>query len=161
MSWFHGKISREEAERLLVPREDGLFLVRESNNFPGDYTLCVSFEGDVQYYRVEIVGGKMTIDNIDFFDDLESLIDHYERDADGLCTQLRKSIPRVDNLTAFRQAGLIIDSHDITIGEAIGKGEFGDVLLATMKDGRKVAVKTKKDPARAAHEFLTEASVMK
>ena len=34
-------MKREEAEELLQPRTTGLFLVRESNNFPGDYTLCV------------------------------------------------------------------------------------------------------------------------
>ncbi|KAK7069378.1 hypothetical protein SK128_023051, partial [Halocaridina rubra] len=44
MAWFHGKISREEAESLLTPHEDGLFLVRESTNFPGDYTLCVCYQ---------------------------------------------------------------------------------------------------------------------
>lgn len=47
-SWFHGKITRDEAENLLSPFEDGLFLVRESTNFPGDYTLCVCFEGKVR-----------------------------------------------------------------------------------------------------------------
>ena len=41
MAWFHGKISRELAEQLLTPREAGLYLIRESTNFPGDYTLCV------------------------------------------------------------------------------------------------------------------------
>lgn len=41
MPWFHGKITRELAEQLLQPRTDGLFLIRESTNFPGDYTLCV------------------------------------------------------------------------------------------------------------------------
>ena len=47
--WFHGKISRDEAERLLRPSDstDGLFLVRESTNFPGDYTLCVCFQSKV------------------------------------------------------------------------------------------------------------------
>ena len=39
--WFHGKMSRDEAEKKLDISKDGLFLVRESNNFPGDYTLCV------------------------------------------------------------------------------------------------------------------------
>ena len=42
-SWFHGKITREEAEKLLHPPSDGVFLVRESTNYPGDYTLCVAY----------------------------------------------------------------------------------------------------------------------
>ena len=40
-SWFHGKIDREDAEALLHPKQNGLYLVRESTNFPGDYGLCV------------------------------------------------------------------------------------------------------------------------
>ena len=41
--WFHGNISREEAERLLRKdgRKNGTYLVRESQNYKGDYTLCV------------------------------------------------------------------------------------------------------------------------
>ena len=42
-SWFHGKMTREEAEKKLDVTKDGHFLVRESNNFPGDYTLCVRY----------------------------------------------------------------------------------------------------------------------
>ena len=44
MPWFHGKISRELAESLLSPRVSGLYLIRESTNFPGDYTLCVVYD---------------------------------------------------------------------------------------------------------------------
>ena len=47
--WFHGKISRQEAEALLQPREDGLFLVRESSNYPGDYTLCMCYCAKVEH----------------------------------------------------------------------------------------------------------------
>ena len=39
--WFHGDISRENAEKLLRPFRNGNFLVRESQNYKGDYTLCV------------------------------------------------------------------------------------------------------------------------
>jgi len=62
MPWFHGKIDRDLAESLLMPREDGLYLVRESTNFPGDYTLCVAYQADVDHYRIQGVRGKITID---------------------------------------------------------------------------------------------------
>ena len=39
--WFHGNIGREDAEKLLNPLKNGLFLVRESRAYKGDYTLCV------------------------------------------------------------------------------------------------------------------------
>ena len=41
LRWFYGKISRDKAEQLLTPRQEGLFLVRQSTNYPDDYTLCV------------------------------------------------------------------------------------------------------------------------
>nr|XP_023019986.1 tyrosine-protein kinase CSK-like [Leptinotarsa decemlineata] len=86
--WFHGKISRDEAENLLRPRSDGLFLIRESTNFPGDYTLCVCFQSKVEHYRIKSNKDRLTIDDEEFFDNLEELIEHYKNDADGLCTKL-------------------------------------------------------------------------
>jgi c-src tyrosine kinase len=72
--WFHGSITRDEAEYLLQPREDGLFLVRESTNFPGDYTLCVCFQGKVEHYRVKYLDKKLTIDDEEYFDNLGQLV---------------------------------------------------------------------------------------
>lgn len=72
--WFHGSITRDEAETLLQPREDGLFLVRESTNFPGDYTLCVCFQGKVEHYRVKYLDNKLTIDDEEYFENLGQLV---------------------------------------------------------------------------------------
>ena len=110
--WFHGKISRDDAENLLHPRavsplvpvrligltdeppagfsiplnsyfssflipvpQDGLFLVRESTNFPGDYTLCVCYNGKVEHYRIIYKDNKLTIDEEEFFDNLSQLVE--------------------------------------------------------------------------------------
>ena len=75
MSWFFGKITREEAEALLMPREDGLFLVRESTNFPGDFALCVCFNGRVEHYRVIYKDSQLTIDEEEYFDTLSKLVE--------------------------------------------------------------------------------------
>ncbi|KAG9436921.1 Tyrosine-protein kinase CSK [Apis mellifera carnica] len=165
MPWFHGKISRETAERLLRPREDGLFLVRESTNFPGDYTLCVCYQGRVQHYRVKYKNNQLTIDDEEFFENLALLVEHYEQDADGLCTQLTKSLPKEGkqdfcvDLKAFVKAGWVIQTHELELRECIGKGEFGDVLLGVYR-GERVAVKMLKDNSEAAQRFLAEASLM-
>ncbi|XP_063990705.1 tyrosine-protein kinase CSK-like [Diachasmimorpha longicaudata] len=165
MPWFHGKISRETAERLLRPREDGLFLVRESTNFPGDYTLCVCFQGRVQHYRVKYKNNQLTIDDEVFFENLALLVEHYEQDADGLCTQLTKSLPKQGKQDfcvdpkAFIEAGWVIQTHELELRECIGKGEFGDVLLGVYR-GERVAVKMLKDNSEAAQRFLAEASLM-
>nr|XP_037289181.1 LOW QUALITY PROTEIN: tyrosine-protein kinase CSK-like [Rhipicephalus microplus] len=162
MPWFHGKISRERAEMLLQPREDGLFLVRESTNYPGDYTLCVCFRSKVEHYRVIYRMGKLTIDEEEYFKVLPQLIEHYEQDADGLCTRLSRSVPKqggelaIDH-RAFEMAGWAIKKQDLQVIENIGKGEFGDVLLATYK-GQKVAVKKIKESGK--NMLIAEASLM-
>jgi len=167
MPWFHGKISREVAEKILQPRDDGLFLVRESTNFPGDYTLCVCFEERVEHYRIIFKDNKITIDEEEYFENLTKLVEHYKADADGLCTNLGSHLPReggqgaysVDK-TAFEQAGWTIKREDITLQEKIGKGEFGDVRLGHY-NGQKVAVKELiKDTSIATQKFLAEARVM-
>ncbi|KAJ9584755.1 hypothetical protein L9F63_020905 [Diploptera punctata] len=151
MPWFHGKISRDQAEQLLSPKEDGLFLVRESTNFPGDYTLCVCYQGKVEHYRVKYKDNQLTIDDEEFFENLSQLVEHYEQDADGLCTQLTKSLPKKGKQDFCK--------NELELRESIGKGEFGDVMLGILR-GDKVAVKMLKDSSEAAQKFLTEASLM-
>lgn len=75
MPWFHGMISRDTAEQLLQPRLDGLFLVRESTNFPGDYTLCVCWQKKVEHYRVKYHDRQLTIDDEEFFENLNQLVE--------------------------------------------------------------------------------------
>ncbi|CAO1419928.1 unnamed protein product [Diamesa tonsa] len=165
MPWFHGSISRDEAEHLLQPRDEGLFLVRESTNFPGDYTLCVCFQGKVEHYRVKYLDNKLTIDDEEYFENLGQLVAHYELDADGLCTQLIKSLPKKGrqeyciNSKDFIDKGWVIPEEDLQLKESIGKGEFGEVMLGYLK-GVRVAVKMLKDSTAAAQKFLQEASVM-
>lgn len=82
-SWFHGKITREQAERLLCPPETGLFLVRESTNYPGDYTLCVSCDGKVEHYRIMYHASKLSIDEEVYFENLMQLVEVSGRRRSG------------------------------------------------------------------------------
>lgn len=69
-------MKREEAEEILQPRTPGLFLVRESNNFPGDYTLCVvSGERIVEHYHILYESNKLTLDNEAYFENLIPLVE--------------------------------------------------------------------------------------
>lgn len=73
--WYHGKIERKMAEDLLHPREDGLFLIRESVNYPGDYTLSVCYQRKVEHYRIIYHKNQMTIDEETYFDNLNQLVE--------------------------------------------------------------------------------------
>ncbi|XP_034443468.1 tyrosine-protein kinase CSK-like isoform X1 [Hippoglossus hippoglossus] len=161
MPWFHGKITRNQAEELLVPPETGLYLVRESTNFPGDYTLCVSCDGKVEHYRIIYHNGKLSIDEEEYFENLMQLVEHYTKDADGLCTKLIK--PKVEEGTVaaqdeFSRGGWSMNRNELQLQQVIGKGEFGDVMVGDYR-GAKVAVKCIKNDA-TAQAFIAEASVM-
>uniref|UniRef100_A0A8C1AF56 Tyrosine-protein kinase n=1 Tax=Cyprinus carpio carpio TaxID=630221 RepID=A0A8C1AF56_CYPCA len=161
MPWFHGKITREQAERLLYPPETGLFLVRESTNYPGDYTLCVSCDSKVEHYRIIYHSGKLSIDEEEYFDNLMQLVEHYTKDADGLCTRLIKPKLMEGTVAAqdeFSRSGWAMNRKDLKLIQTIGKGEFGDVMVGDYR-GTKVAVKCIKHDA-TAQAFLAEASVM-
>lgn len=164
MPWLYGKISREQAEILLQPRQDGLYLVRESTSFPGDYTLCVCYKGQVEHYRVICKDDRLTIDNEEFFSDLSQLIKHYEKYVDGLCTRLWRPLVKrwsrdiTMDQCAFMDLGWHIKTSDLKLGEQIGRGEFSEVCKGDYL-GARVAVKILRDRS-AARQFLTEASVM-
>lgn len=49
--------------------------MRESTNYPGDYTLCVCFRGKVEHYRVIYRENKLTIDEEEYFEGLPQLIE--------------------------------------------------------------------------------------
>ena len=59
----------------MYPPETGLFLVRESTNYPGDYTLCVSCDSKVEHYRIIYHKGKLSIDEEEFFGNLMQLVE--------------------------------------------------------------------------------------
>lgn len=50
--------------------------MRESNNFPGDYTLCVvSDELRVEHYHILYKMNKLTLDDETFFENLIPLVE--------------------------------------------------------------------------------------
>ncbi|XP_057693667.1 tyrosine-protein kinase CSK-like isoform X2 [Corythoichthys intestinalis] len=144
MPWFHGKITRLQAESLLSPPEDGLFLVRESTNYPGDYTLCLCTDGMVEHYHIRYRNGK-----------------HYKTNGDGLCTGLVK--PKLEQKTVavqdeFLSGGWVKNRGDLQLQRTIGQGKFGEVMLAYYQ-GNEVAVKSFKH-CTTAQAFIAEGSVM-
>ncbi len=40
-SWYYGRITRADAEKLLLNKHEGAFLIRVSESSPGDFSLSV------------------------------------------------------------------------------------------------------------------------
>uniref|UniRef100_H2QXF8 Tyrosine-protein kinase n=2 Tax=Pan TaxID=9596 RepID=H2QXF8_PANTR len=72
MPWFHGKISREESEQIVLigSKTNGKFLIRARDN-NGSYALCLLHEGKVLHYRIDKdKTGKLSIPEGKKFDTL-------------------------------------------------------------------------------------------
>ncbi|KAG7176676.1 Ras GTPase-activating protein 1-like [Homarus americanus] len=57
-SWFHPDITKSDAIDLLIKAGQGSFLVRPSDNSPGDYTLFFLTNNIIQRFRIEKRGVK-------------------------------------------------------------------------------------------------------
>jgi len=98
------------------------------------------------------------------------VVQHYELDADGLCHKLIRPVTAVksvvkadlqldEKVTQMKAAGMTIRREELTLGDAIGKGEFADVFIGRY-NGQKVAVKVLKNSGKVAESILSEASMM-
>ncbi|KAM4049622.1 tyrosine-protein kinase SYK isoform 2-T2 [Anomaloglossus baeobatrachus] len=96
MPWFHGSISREESEQLLLTgiKNNGTFLIRERDN-NGSYALCLIHDRKVSHYRIDRdKTGKLSIPEGKKFDTLWQLVEHYSYKPDGLLRVLTNPCPR-------------------------------------------------------------------
>ncbi|KAK2709712.1 ras GTPase-activating protein 1-like isoform X2 [Artemia franciscana] len=78
-NWFHPSLSKSEAVELLVKAGPGSFLVRPSDNSPGDYSLFFHINNQIQRFRVEkrgvryFMGGRT-------FECLDAVIARYKNE---------------------------------------------------------------------------------
>ncbi|EGD76845.1 TK protein kinase [Salpingoeca rosetta] len=166
MPWFHGKISRDRANQMLLKAKapDGVFLIRESTNYPGDYTLCVRSGVDqVDHYHIKSINGRITVDEESTFRSLDDLIQHYYKEADGLAHKLVTPLVREDGKELIDKKAFEayeINPRELYKGKLLGSGQFGEVYEGTFR-GVKVAIKTLKNINEdGLREFLAEANVM-
>ncbi|RWS09086.1 tyrosine-protein kinase Abl-like protein [Dinothrombium tinctorium] len=164
-SWYHGQISRSDAEYLLSSGINGSFLVRESESSPGQRSISLRFDGRVYHYRInEDSEGKVYVTSECRFNTLAELVHHHSMQADGLITMLLYPAPKCNKPTLFALSPepdeWEIDRTDIIMRHKLGGGQYGDVYEALWKRyNLKVAVKTLKEDTMALKDFLEEARV--
>lgn len=116
--WFHGLITRVEAEDFLVPCDSGTFLFRVSERYHG-YALSVKIGDRIKHYKVSVEGvrssKRLVLDGID--GDFESLVEIATRYA-------TEPLPTLDGTTALlinayqdvlHDLGLPIDRQDAVL----------------------------------------------
>ena len=103
--WYFGKIKRIEAEKkLLLPQnEHGAYLIRDSESRRNDFSLSVRDGDTVKHYRIrQLDEGGFFIARRTTFRTLQELVEHYSRDADGLCVNLRNPCIQVNDQLFMR-----------------------------------------------------------
>ncbi|KFW74251.1 Tyrosine-protein kinase ZAP-70, partial [Manacus vitellinus] len=95
MAWYHGSITRDEAERRLYSgaQPDGKFLLRERKE-NGTYALSLVYGKTVYHYRVDQdKSGKYSIPEGTKFDTLWQLVEYLKLKPDGLIFYLKETCP--------------------------------------------------------------------
>ncbi|XP_074641064.1 tyrosine-protein kinase Src42A-like [Tubulanus polymorphus] len=167
--WYFGKIKRIEAEKkLLLPEnEHGAFLIRDSESRRNDFSLSVRDGDTVKHYRIrQLDEGGFFIARRVTFRTLSELTEHYSRDADGLCVNLRKPCTQIEKP---QTVGLSYNTKDqweipkasLKLMRKIGHGQFGEVYEGLWNNTTPVAIKTLKPGTMDPTDFLAEAQIMK
>ncbi|KAF7661744.1 hypothetical protein LDENG_00255160 [Lucifuga dentata] len=90
MSWYHGKISRQEGERQLYSgvQPDGKFLVRDREE-SGSFALSMMYGKTVYHYQIlQDKSGKYSMPEGTKFDTIWQLVEYLKMKPDGLVTVL-------------------------------------------------------------------------
>ncbi|KAJ0065484.1 hypothetical protein NL108_012438, partial [Boleophthalmus pectinirostris] len=182
MSWYHGKISRQEGERRLYSgaQPDGKFLIRDRET-AGTFALSMMYGKTVYHYQIlEDKSGKYSMPEGTKFDTIWQLVEYLKMKPDGLVTSLgeacsngksdekRDLLPMDDNtyhnpheLKKFniKRSKLVLDEVEL------GSGNFGCVkkgVLKTDKGQIDVAIKVLKsdNDKLVKDEMMREAEIM-
>ncbi|XP_036134738.1 tyrosine-protein kinase Fer isoform X2 [Molossus molossus] len=154
--WYHGAIPRIEAQDLL--KQQGDFLVRESHGKPGEYVLSVYSDGQRRHFIIQYTDNVYRFEGTGF-SNIPQLIDHHYTTKQVITKKsgvvLLNPIPK--------DKKWVLNHEDVTLGELLGKGNFGEVYKGILKDKTAVAVKTCKEdlPQELKIKFLQEAKILK
>uniref|UniRef100_A0A7E5A1Q2 Tyrosine-protein kinase n=1 Tax=Panagrellus redivivus TaxID=6233 RepID=A0A7E5A1Q2_PANRE len=165
--WYFGKLRRVDAEKqlLMATAAHGAFLVRDSESRHNEFSLSVRDASTVKHYRIrQLDSGGYYIARRRPFSTLQELIEHYSKDADGLCVQLGKPAARLETpqTTTFTYDDQWeIDRRTLRLLRQIGSGQFGEVWEARWNNTTAVAVKKLKPGTADVADFLAEAQIMK
>ncbi|GCB63070.1 hypothetical protein scyTo_0007329 [Scyliorhinus torazame] len=79
--WFHGKISKQDAYNLLmtVGQICG-FLVRPSDNTPGDYSLYFRTNENIQRFKISPTSNNQFMMGGRYYNSMEEIIEHYRKE---------------------------------------------------------------------------------
>ncbi|XP_065197110.1 SH3 and PX domain-containing protein 2B-like [Sycon ciliatum] len=78
-AWFHGKISRKDAEEVMTrDGNNGDYIIRESTNRVGDFALTVVYNCRVRHFPIEVTMDAKVLIGKHRFESMNKIIQHYK-----------------------------------------------------------------------------------
>jgi len=155
--WFHGVLPREEVVRLL--QDDGDFLVRETTRNDEKQIVLSVMWGSPKHFIVQLSAeGQFRFEG-PAFNTIQELILHQFQS--GASVTSRSGAVLRNPVTREKWE---LNNDDVELVEKIGRGNFGDVYKARLKQNNlSVAVKTCKVtlPDEQKKKFLQEGRILK
>uniref|UniRef100_A0A8C3ANK0 RAS p21 protein activator 1 n=1 Tax=Cyclopterus lumpus TaxID=8103 RepID=A0A8C3ANK0_CYCLU len=79
--WYHGKITKQEAYNLLMTvGQVCSFLVRPSDNTPGDYSLFFRTNENIQRFKISPTPNNQFMMGGRYYNSVHDIIDHYKKE---------------------------------------------------------------------------------
>ncbi|NXI40242.1 SRMS kinase, partial [Galbula dea] len=158
--WYFSKISRNEAEHLLLspPNQHGSFLVRDSESSKGEYSLSVRNHSKVSHFRIcKSPGGSLYIQKGQPFPSMEELLAFYTKHWKVIQSPLLQPCspatpPERDSWERPR--------WEFTLRRKLGEGYFGEVWEGLWRNTVPVAIKIIKADMKA-EDFTKEIQNLK
>lgn len=161
--WYHGKISRHQAENCLLNRGiNGSFLMRSSESVPGRHVLSLLHERRIKHYMVHSDENDMVyISERSKFKTLEDLVDFYlKQQIRDFPTKLRYPLKKFYEPPQYgfspTKDEWEISPLDLIIGQKLGIGQNGEYKAECKKYRGTFAVKTSKVGLKINHNILHE-----
>ncbi|XP_071334560.1 tyrosine-protein kinase FRK [Trachinotus anak] len=167
--WYFPNTKRLDAEKMLLAEgnQHGAFLIRNCESQKGELSLSVLDSGRVKHYKLKkLDNGHYYVSRSRSFQTLKELVEHYSRQADGLCVRLgepceKMEAPQTHGLSYNTVDQWEIDRKSIKLLRKLGAGQFGEVFEGLWNETTSVAVKTLKPGTMDPEDFLREAQIMK
>ncbi|XP_072923114.1 ras GTPase-activating protein 1-like isoform X2 [Hemitrygon akajei] len=105
--WFRGKISKQEAYNLLMTvGKISSFLVRPSDNTPGDYSLYFRTNENIQRFKISPTPNNQFMMGGRYYNSIEEIIEHYRKE------QIVEGYYLEDPVPLLNQEQVVEDSVD-------------------------------------------------
>uniref|UniRef100_A0A3Q2ZIR7 RAS p21 protein activator 1 n=1 Tax=Hippocampus comes TaxID=109280 RepID=A0A3Q2ZIR7_HIPCM len=105
--WYHGKITKQEAYNLLMTvGQVCSFLVRPSDNTPGDYSLFFRTNENIQRFKISPTPNNQYMMGGRYYNSVDDIIDHYKKE------QIVEGYNLKDPVSVQQQEQVISDTVD-------------------------------------------------